>query len=169
MTHTEKRDPITTLHADAKAYPGGIAALAQLIGRSAGVLHNKFADSMPSYEITDREADAIATAVRLRTGANAYAEAKAEAHGGIFVPLPEPGIAGEDDVTAGLLEIMRTAGDLARELTEARADGLITPDEFASYKLRGNRLIAAVHKHLRDIETMVTEGAVSLEARRGAR
>jgi hypothetical protein len=160
MTHTEKgsRDPITALHSDAKTYPkGGIAALAQLIGRSAGVLHNKFADSMPNYEITDREADALAAAIREKTGSNAYAEAKAETHGGIFVPLPDPGIAGDDDIMQSLLNVMLGFGDMAKDLTEARADGVITPDEFASYKLRGTRLIAAVHRHIREIETQVRE------------
>ena len=65
MSHaaSEKTDAILALHGDAKAYPGGIAALAALIGRSAGVLHNKFADSMPQYEITDREADALAEGI----------------------------------------------------------------------------------------------------------
>ncbi|NMG56757.1 hypothetical protein GPA23_19445, partial [Aromatoleum aromaticum] len=104
MTHTnhEKHDAILALHADAKACPGGIAGLARLIGRSPGVLHNKFADSMPNYEVTDHEADALALAIAEKTGAMGYIEMKCATHGGIFVPLLD-GEAADDDLLAAQL------------------------------------------------------------------
>ena len=57
MSH---RDPIDVLHAVLLSMPGGISAAAKAIGRSPGVMHNKFSDQMPHYEVTAREALALA-------------------------------------------------------------------------------------------------------------
>lgn len=158
MTHAtfDRPDPVLALHADAKHYPGGIAALARLIGRSPGVLHNKFSDSMPNYDITDHEADAIALAVLEKTGAAGYIEAKCAAFGGLFVPLPE-GEAGDSDMLQAQLEMMQRFGDLAREFTESRRDGLITLDEVAAMRVAGNRVIRSVHAFLKEVESQVHE------------
>lgn len=99
MSHaaSEKTDAILALHGDAKAYPGGIAALAALIGRSAGV----------------------------------------------------------DDLMAAQLEMMRRFGELAAEFTEARADAVITPDEFSALKVAGQRLVRSVLSFVHEIGTQV--------------
>lgn len=158
MTHAtfERADPVLALHADAKHYPGGIAALARLIGRSPGVLHNKFSDSMPNYDVTDHEADAMGAAVLEKTGATGYIEAKCAVFGGLFVPLPA-GEAGEADLLQAQLEMMHRFGDLAREYTEARGDGLITLDEMAALRVAGNRVIRAVHAFVKEVESQVRE------------
>lgn len=159
MIHTtsEKTDAIAALHGDAKAYPGGVTALAALIGRSAGVLHNKFSDSMPAYEITDREADALARAIFEKGGAQAYIEAKCAWHGGVFVPMPE-GKANANDLMAAQLDMMRRFGELAQEFTEARLDGLITPDEYSALKVAGHRLVRSVLSFVYGIGTQVEAG-----------
>lgn len=154
-------DAIRALNAAATEYPvqshghGGIVALAKLIGRSAGVLYNKFSEADDRYEITDREADALALEIFRVTGRTDYIEAKCAAHGGLFVPLPERGEAADDDVLASLLESMQALGDMARELTEARADGLITPAEFSAFELRARRLIARVQSSVQSVKTQV--------------
>lgn len=153
-TETEKTDAIHALHHDAKGFPGGIAALATIIGRSAGVMHNKFADSMPAYEITDREGDALAHAIKGKTGAQGYIEAKCASHGGVFVPLPE-GRAGVSDLLTAQLDIMRRFGALATELTEAQQDGVITPDEFSALKVAGLRVVRSVLAFVGEVETQV--------------
>lgn len=154
MTHRKNADAVGALHHDAKCCPDGISGLARLIGRSPGVLHNKFSDAMPNYEITDHEADALALKVRELTGAMGYIEAKCATFGGIFVPLPE-GMAGEDDLMQAQLEMITRFGDLAREFTESRRDGVITDDEVGALRTAGNRVIRAVHMFLREIETQV--------------
>lgn len=156
MTHTGF-DPVLSLHADAKAFPGGIAALAQSIGRSAGVLHNKFSEAVVGNEITDREADALALKIRASTGAQGYIESKCALHGGLFVVLPEDGMAADDDVLASMLDSMRSLGELARELSEARADGLITPDEFSAIELRARRLQASIQHAVATLRTQVVQ------------
>lgn len=164
MSHHEI-DPIHVLHGDSKAYPGGISALAAEIGRSAGVMHNKFSEAAPQYEVTDREADALALKICATTGARGYIEAKCAMHGGLFVPLPEPGVAADDDVLASLLESMHALGGLARELTEARADGLITLDEFLAFDLRAKRHIARVNQMVLTVRSQVRdEPAAALAA-----
>jgi hypothetical protein len=153
-------DPIQTLHMDAKGYPGkpgGITELAQIIGRSVGVLHNKFSAAEERYEITDREADAIAGAIFEKTGSTAYIEAKCAVFGGIFVPLFADGIAADDDVLSSLLDAIRRLGDLARELTEARADGVITPDEFGAIELRARRLQGTIQHAVQVLKSQVCE------------
>lgn len=151
-------DPIAALHADAKRYPKGFEGLAKAIGRSVGVLYNKFSEADERYAVTDREADALALEVVSETGLQGYIEAKCATHGGLFVPLPE-GMAGDDDLLQGQLQMMRRFGELAAEFTEARADGLITPDEFAAVRVAGHRAVREVFRFLSDLETRVEEVA----------
>lgn len=156
MTHATlgHGDAVLALHHDAKRYPDGIAGLARLIGRSPGVLHNKFSDSMPNYDITDHEADALGLAIAEKTGATGYIEAKCATFGGLFVPLPE-GEAGEADLLQAQLEMMRRFGELAHEYTESRRDGLITLDEVAALRVAGNRVVRAVYAFLKEVESQV--------------
>jgi hypothetical protein len=164
---TSKPDPIDVLHAGAKAFPGipahptygfvtdGIAGVARFIGRSAGVLHNKFSQADERYEINVREALAIAQLLRSTTGATSFAEAVALQFDGLFVPLPPEGMAADDDVLTAMLESMRSLGDLAREIHEARADGVITLDEFSAIDLRARRLQATIHTAVQTMRTQV--------------
>ena len=150
------RDGISGLHADALVFPGGIAALARVVGRSPAVLYNKFSDAEERYEVTDREADALARVIRAKTGRNGYIDAKCACHGGIFVPLPE-GAAADDDVLQAYMEIIQEMGDLSREFCEARADGVIEPLEFARLEQRSRRTIAAIQHFMADLKTLVRE------------
>lgn len=147
-----QRDPVDVLHAALLAAPGGIAAAAKVIGRAPGHLHNKFSEAMPHYEVTAREAIALAKHV----GSTAYAEAVCEQFDGVFLPVAT-GSPSDDDVLQSYLDIIRQMGELSKEFTEARADGVIEPAEFAGIALRGRRTIAAVAHCLRELEGMVRE------------
>jgi len=152
MTHIAKRDPVVVLHSAVMASDGGIAGAARLVGRSPGVMHNKFSEAMPNYEITVREAIALSHAVK----STAFAEAVAEQFDGVFLRLPE-GMAGDDDVLEAYLQIIHQMGDLSREFTEARADGIIEPAEFQALRLRTNRTIMALLRLVSEVEGMVRE------------
>ena len=147
MSH---RDPIDVLHAVLLVSKDGIAGAAKAIGRSSGVMYNKFSDAMPQYEVTAREA--IALADHLDT--TVYAEAIAEHFGGVFLSLPA-GAASEDDILQSYLAIIQQMGELSKEFTEARADGVIELDEFNAIQLRGHRTIAAVMHMLVELKGMV--------------
>lgn len=170
MSHTQSSaDPIEALHQDAKRFPGipadptlgkvpdGITGIAKLIGRSAGVLHNKFSESEEKYALNVREAMAIAQVLQKTTGATGFIEALALSFGGLFIPLPPEGEAADDDVLAALLDSIRSLGDLARELHEAREDGIITREEFSAIELRARRLQATIHSAVQILRTQVQE------------
>lgn len=147
-----QRDPVDALHAALLASDGGIAGAARVVGRSPGHLHNKFSEAMPHYEVTAREAIALAKHIKTTV----YAEAVAEEFGGVFLPVPA-GAPSDDDVLQSYLDIIRQMGELSQEFTEARADGVIEPAEFSVIKLRGMRTIAAVAHCLRELEGMVRD------------
>lgn len=167
-TESGHGDAVTALHNDAKRYPRGLEALAKLIGRSPGVLYNKFSEADERYAVTDREADAIALEVASVTGLQGYIEAKCGTHGGLFLPIPA-GMAGDDDLLQGQLEMMRRFGELAAEFTEARRDGLITPDEFSAVRVAGLRAVREVFKFLADLETRVEAPTSPLQGLRVAK
>jgi hypothetical protein len=143
---------VDVLRAELSAQPGGISGAAKRIGRSPGVLHNKFSEAMPHYEITVREALALADGVP----ETSFPEVVAEHFEGVFFRLPQ-GAQGDDDLLASYLAIGEQLGDLSREFTEARADGIIEPGEFAVLKLRSRRLIAAVMRMESDLQGMVRD------------
>lgn len=147
-----KHDPIGVLHAAVLASKGGIAAAAKAIGRSPGVMYNKFSEANPNYDITAREALALAD----HLGTTLYAEAVCEHFGGVFLPLPQ-GAPAEDDVLQSYLDIIRQMGELSKEFTEARADGIIEPGEFQALQLRGHRTVQAIMHLLCELEMTVRE------------
>lgn len=147
-----QRDPIDVLHAVMLQADGGVAGVAKAIGRSPQVLYNKLSDTMPHYEVSAREALAIAE--HLRT--TAYAEAVADYFGGVFFSAPQAAAA-DDDVLQSYMDIIRQMGKLSDELTEARADGVIEPAEFQALQLRGRRTMAAVARMLAELEALVRD------------
>lgn len=147
-----QRDPVDVLHSELLAIKDGITKGAKVLGRSPGHMHNKFSESMPHYEVTAREALALADFL----GTTSYAEAVCEHFGGTFLRLPA-GSPGEDDVLQAYLDIIQQMGELSKEFTEARADGVIEPAEFQALSLRGHRTVAAVMHMLNELSTMVRE------------
>lgn len=159
----KKRDPVDVLHAALIASSGGIAGAARQIGRSPAVMHNKFSEAVPSNEVTAREAIALAHAIKTTS----YAEAVCEQFDGVFMPLPIDA-AGDDDILQDYLDIIQQMGDLSREFTEARSDGIIEPAEFASLKLRAYKTVAAIMHLLADVEHTVRELPASVATLRKA-
>lgn len=150
MSH--RRDPIDVLHSAVLGSALGIAGVAKVIGRSPQVLYNKFSDSMPQSEVTAREALAMADAI----GTTAYAEAVADHFGGVFMPVPECDAA-DDDVLQAYLDIIRQMGELSKEFTEARADGVIDAEEFNAMRLRAHRTVSSIMRMLAELEGMVRD------------
>lgn len=152
--HVERvrRDPVAVLHGDILSSPGGIKGAAERIARSPGILHNKFSEAMPHYEITVREGVALARGLQ----SQGFIEAMCEQFDGIFLYLPE-GEAGQGDLMTAYMGIIEKMGDLSREFTEARRDGLIDLAEFQSLRIKANRMIAAVAILIAEIGTTVRD------------
>lgn len=147
-----QHDPISVLHAAILASKGGIAGAAKAIGRSAGVLYNKFSDANPNYEITAREALALSD----HLGTTLYAEAICEHFGGVFLPMPA-GIPADDDVLQSYLDIISQMGQLSKEFTDAREDGVIDPKEFQALQTRASHTVMAIMHLVADLEQLVRE------------
>jgi hypothetical protein len=147
-----QRDPISVLHAAILASKGGISGAAKAIGRSAGVLYNKFSDGMPHYEVSAREALALAD----HLGTTLYAEAICEHFGGVFLPMPE-GMPGDDDVLQSYLDIISQMGQLSKEFTDARQDGIIDPAEFEVLQTRASQTVMAIMHLMSDLQQLVRE------------
>jgi hypothetical protein len=150
MSH--KPDPVEVLHAALLNSKLGIAGAAKAIGRSPQILYNKFSDSMPGNELTGREERALADTIKT----TAYVESVAEYFGGIFFILPA-GVAADDDLLQAYLTIVERMGDLSRDLTQARDDGVIDPAEFDRLSNDGFATMAAIKSMLCELETMVRE------------
>lgn len=154
MSQQEKRpvrDPLRVLHDEIEAHEGFKSA-ARRIGRSAQVLYNQFSEEMPHYKVGLLEALALAAPLP-GTG---FVDAVCEQFGGVFMAVPTSA-AGGDDVLQAYLDIIHQMGDLSREFTEARADGVIEPSEFSALQLRGRRTMAAIGHLLAELETQVQE------------
>jgi hypothetical protein len=147
-----QQDPVDVLHAALLASEGGISAAAKAIGRSPGHLHNKFSEAMPHYEVSAREAIALAQQINCL----AYAEAVCRSFGGVFVSLPNAQPS-EDDVLQSYLDIIRQMGELSKEFTEARADGVLERLEFDSIQLRAVRTMSAIQHMIAELGSMVRD------------
>lgn len=147
-----KHDPIGVLHAAVLASKGGIAGAAKAIGRSPGVMYNKFSEANPNYDITAREALALAD----HLGTTLYAEAICEHFGGVFLPLPA-GMPADDDVLQSYLDIISQMGALSKEFTDAREDGVIDPAEFKVLQTRASQTVMAIMHLVSDLEQLVRE------------
>lgn len=147
-----KHDPIGVLHAAVLASKGGIAAAAKAIGRSPGVMYNKFSEANPNYDITAREALALAD----HLGTTLYAEAICEHFGGVFLPLPA-GTPADDDVLQSYLDIISQMGALSKEFTDAREDGVIDPAEFKVLQTRASQTVMAIMHLISELELLVRE------------
>lgn len=149
------RDPQRVLHDEIEAQPDGFKGAAKRLGRTPGVLYNLFSEEMLHYKVGLREAIAMAAALPT-TG---FVEAMCEQFDGVFIPLPSVGEAADCDIFEAHLAVMTQIGELCRELTEARRDGLIDPDEFTALRVRGMRAIRTIHILLQELSTQVVTPA----------
>jgi hypothetical protein len=147
-----KRDPVVVLHDEVVAAEGGIKDAAKAIGRSQGVLNNKFSEAIPHYEITVREGIALAEWL----GTHGFIESMCEQFDGVFLPLPAANV-GDEDVLQTYLDIIHKMGELSREFTEARQDGVIEVGEYAALELKGHRTVAAIMRLLAELKMMIRE------------
>lgn len=150
MSH--RIDPTDVLHALLLKRRGDIAEAAKAICRSPGVLYNKFSDSMPGNELTGREERAIAD----WTKSDDYVQAVCAYFGGVFFRLP-PSAAADDDILESYLAIVARMGEYSADLTQARDDGIVDPDEFKRLCNTGYATMAAIQHHLAELETTVRE------------
>jgi len=111
-------------HKTVKDYPGGSESLAPRLGMSGAVLRNKVNPNNCTHHLTLKEAD------ELMGYANDFRilHALAASHGFVIqsAEVPKSG-----SLIQGMLAAAAGQGDLAHIVSEALADGRITPNEVS--------------------------------------
>jgi hypothetical protein len=122
------------LYTAARAYPGGIEALACRMGTTANMLYKKLRPAVDSHHVNYEEVSEI---IELLEGARQF-EAADQAirafnwrHGRVAIRLPD-GDSDSSEMFGQVLEIMREEGQLAEDINKALADdGRINDQELS--------------------------------------
>ncbi len=149
-TFVIKRDPVRALRDALEATPEGIAGHAKVVARSPGVMYNKFSDADERYEVTVREALALSRSADTRV----FAEAVAEQFGGVFVPLP-PAAPTQYDLQEAFGDVQIEVGKVFAAHKLARADGVVTPQEFAEIEGLAHDAVATLLRLVAEIQATV--------------
>lgn len=119
------------LYKIARAYPGGIDALAAAMNISANVLRNKLAPTISSHYPSFEEVSAIVELCHRARVPDAHLPLHALLcrHGMAAFVVPQPEQAGSDDLSQTVCRVMSQVGGVADSVSKALADGVVTVAE----------------------------------------
>lgn len=116
------------LYKVARAYPGGLEALAQELQMSANVLRNKLAPGIASHYPSFEEVSCIISLCQAAgvKDATLPLHALLARHNMSAFSVPEPAQINNDDLSQTLCKVMSQVGDVAEAVSESLMDGVIT-------------------------------------------
>ena len=119
------------LYKIARAYPGGLEALAAKMGVSVNVLRNKLAPGIESHYPSFEELSVIVEYCDQAGVKDAHMPLHAllSRHGMAAFVIPEPNQVSEDDLSQTVCRVMSRVGDVAEAVSTALLDGVITDAE----------------------------------------
>lgn len=119
------------LYTVARAYPGGIEALAQQLNMSANVLRNKLAPGIASHYPSFEEVSMIISLCQKAGVKEAVMPLHAlmARHGMAAFVVPEPEQINKDDLSQTVCRVMSQVGNVAEAVSEALLDNVITERE----------------------------------------
>jgi len=119
------------LYKVARAYPGGLEALAQKMQISANVLRNKLAPGIESHYPSFEETSQIVEFCYKAGVKDALLPLHAllGRHGMAAFVVPEPDQLNNDDLSQTVCRVMSQVGDVAEAVSTALMDGVITNAE----------------------------------------
>ncbi|MBI3730526.1 MAG: phage regulatory CII family protein [Burkholderiales bacterium] len=119
------------LYKVARAYPGGLEALAGRMGVSVNVLRNKLAPGIESHYPSFEELSLIVELCHQAGVKDAHMPLHAllSRHGMAAFVIPEPDQVSEDDLSQTVCRVMSRVGDVAEAVSTALIDGVITDAE----------------------------------------
>ncbi len=119
------------LYKVARAYPGGLEALALRMGMSVNVLRNKLAPGIDTHYPSFEEMSVIIEHCHIAGVKDAYLPLHAllGRHGLAAFAIPEPEEVSGDDLSQTVCRVMSRVGDVAEAVSEALLDGVITDAE----------------------------------------
>jgi hypothetical protein len=119
------------LYKVARAYPGGLDALAAEMGMSANVLRNKLAPTIASHYPSFEEVSAIVQLCQKAKVKDALLPLHAllVRHGMAAFEVPQPEQVGGDDLSQTVCRVMSQVGAVAEAVSTALMDGVVTSAE----------------------------------------
>jgi len=119
------------LYKIARAYPGGLEALASKMGVSVNVLRNKLAPGIESHYPSFEELSVIVEHCHEAGVKDAHLPLHAllSRHGMAAFAIPEPDQVSKDDLSQTVCRVMSRVGDVAEAVSTALLDGVITDAE----------------------------------------
>lgn len=119
------------LYKIARAYPGGIDALAIKLNISANVLRNKLAPGIASHYPSFEEVSMIISVCQESGVKEALLplHAMLSRHGMAAFVVPEPEQVSSDDLSQTVCRVMSQVGNVAEAVSEALIDNVITERE----------------------------------------
>lgn len=136
MTHRyDSSNPSDALYCAARAYPGGIEALAARMNMSAKVLYKKLGPRVDSHRITFDEVQLILdylADVGMENEVCQVINAFCWRHDRVAVPLPDH-FTTDEDLFSQVVDIMNSNGLLAGGLRDALNDDVISDREMARF------------------------------------
>lgn len=146
-------------------YPGGAVALASRTGGNAAVLSHKVSPTCGTHHLSLDEAHRIMAL----TGDHQILRALCHALG-YLSPIQRIDSAVADDALLDLLaSVFAEAGDVARALQQALADGRITPREYADIEQQSIEAQSALATLLDRVRSLVSDEPVRRPPMRAVR
>lgn len=134
-------------------HPGGASTLAPLLGKVPATLSHEVNPNYPTAKFGLQDAVTLSTFTRSTLILDAFASQM----NAVVVPLPDAQSAG---TTFAALSTMATEfADLVAKVTDAVADGRVSPNELAAVQREASHLVAAVHATLRAVQDIASVGA----------
>lgn len=125
---TSQRSPNDLAYEAARAYPGGVEALAFTMGMNPKLLYKKLSPATPDYELTISEFSEVMERCEGAGVKNALSalEALNWRHNRLATPIDSLLDTTDDDLRKNVIESMAELGALAHRIEEALADGDLT-------------------------------------------
>ncbi|MCZ3088990.1 hypothetical protein NYZ05_19120, partial [Acinetobacter baumannii] len=122
------------LYTAARSYPGGVEALAQRLGMSAGVLYKKLSPGVTSHHLSFEEATIIMDLCNTVSVPDALSALEAQAFrlGKICIDIPaaDGGDIDVEEIQRLVFKTMAQLGDAVAASTDALVDGQLSEQEM---------------------------------------
>ena len=148
------------LYKVARAYPGGLEALAARMGMSVNVLRNKLAPGIESHYPSFEELSVIIEHCHTAGVKESHLPLHAllGRHGLAAFVVPEPSAVSDDDLSQTVCRVMSRVGDVAEAVSTALLDGVITDSEAD-----------LIEREFQEALTVLGEWRARIRAHRGIR
>ncbi len=134
------------LYLVARAYPGGIEALAQRMGKTANVLYNKLRPGVDTHYPSFEEVSEIIELCAAAGVANATLplHALCARHGLVAFAFPDAAHASDDDLTRAVCDAVKEMGDVTGAIGGALADGQFSAVEIDKIEQEIQQVMGAI-------------------------